>query len=175
MVFTLGLRHAFPLWQRGPALVQSSFVLASLASFRAGVVKTLFLATISIVDPSQFSLSDRIAIANANYGRDFGWHVLSGLGEPLAALTDHHDVDMFWSSYVVTPLDGHTSTLTEGFWNRDCHRIRNIKYPKFVAETFGHFDPQTTRATIRAGYIHVSFTRLDRVRSPWWFFRRWLK
>jgi hypothetical protein len=175
MVFTLGLRHTFSLWQRGLALVQFLVVQASLASFRAGVVETLFSATISIVDPSQFSLSDRIAIANANYGRDFGWHVLSGLGEPLAALTDHHDVDMFWSSYVVAPLDGHTSTLTEGFWNRDCHRIRSIKYPNFVVETFGHFDPQTTRATIRAGYINVSFTWFDRVRSPWWFFRRWLK
>ena len=40
MVFTLGLRHTFQLCQRGLALVQFPVVQTSLASFRAGVVKT---------------------------------------------------------------------------------------------------------------------------------------
>ncbi|EGF27111.1 hypothetical protein RBWH47_03197 [Rhodopirellula baltica WH47] len=35
MVFTLGLRHTFVVWQRSLALVQSFAVLASSASFRA--------------------------------------------------------------------------------------------------------------------------------------------
>ena len=35
MVFTLGLRHTFALWQRALALVQFPVVQASLASFRA--------------------------------------------------------------------------------------------------------------------------------------------
>ena len=35
MVFTLGLRHTFPVWRRGLALVQSSLAHTSLASFRA--------------------------------------------------------------------------------------------------------------------------------------------
>ena len=39
MVFTLGLRHTFRVWQRGLALVQFPVVQASFASFRA-VVKT---------------------------------------------------------------------------------------------------------------------------------------
>ena len=40
MVFTLGLRHTFALWQRALALVQSLVVQSSLASFRGVVVKT---------------------------------------------------------------------------------------------------------------------------------------
>ncbi len=40
MVFTLGLRHTFPLWQRAMTLVQFLFVQTSLASFRGGVAKT---------------------------------------------------------------------------------------------------------------------------------------
>ncbi|TWU22362.1 hypothetical protein Pla52o_34180 [Novipirellula galeiformis] len=35
MVFTLGLRHTFLGWSRGPALVQFLVVQTSFASFRA--------------------------------------------------------------------------------------------------------------------------------------------
>jgi len=127
------------------------------------------------VDPAQLTLSDRIAIAEASYGRDFGWHVLSNRDEPLATLTDPQYAEMFWNSYIVTPLKGHVITQTEDFWYPDCHRIRNIGYPEIVVDTFGHYDAETNRATIRADYINVYFTRTDRLRAPLWFLRRWLK
>ena len=128
-----------------------------------------------IVDSPQLSLTDRITIADASYGREFGWHVLSNRDEPLATLTDPRYADMFWTSYIVTPLDGHEVTQTEDFWFPDCHRIRNIGYPNFVVEIFGNFDPQTSRATIRLDYINVDFTWADRLRAPLWFLRRWFK
>ena len=126
------------------------------------------------MDPSQLSFSDRIIIAEANYGRDFGWHVLSDRAEPLATLTDPRSVDMGWNAYIVTPLDDHTFTQTEGFWHPECHRIRNIAYPDFVVDTYGHYDPETNRATIRFDCINVNFTWADRLRAPLWFFRQWL-
>ena len=128
-----------------------------------------------IVDPTQLTLSDRIAIADANYGRDFGWHVLSDCDEPLATLTDPQFAELSWTAYTVTPVDSHTITQTKGFWYPDCHRIRNISYPDFVVETFGHYDAETNRATIRLDYINVDFTWSDRLRDPLWFFRRWFK
>ena len=128
-----------------------------------------------IVNPTQLTLSDRIAIVDADYGRDFGWHVLSERDEPLAILTGAQYADMFWNAYLVTPLDGHTITQTEGFWHPDCHRIRNIGYPDFVVDTFGHYDPETNRATIRFDYIKVGFTWADSFRAPLWFLRRWFK
>ena len=121
---------------------------------------------------SQLSLADRMAIVDADYGRDFGWHVLSSNGEPVAMLTDCAAADMFWNSYLVTPLTDHTSILTEGFWHPDCHRIRNIRYPDFVIETFGHLDTDSNRVTLRSTYIKIDFTWLDRARAPLWFLRR---
>ena len=55
------------------------------------------------MNPTQLTLSDRIAIVDADYGRDFGWHVLSERDEPLAILTDAQYADMFWNAYLVTP------------------------------------------------------------------------
>ena len=128
-----------------------------------------------IVDSLQLSRTERIAIADASYGREFGWHVLSDRDEPLATLTDPRFADMFWTSYIVTPLDGKAVAQTEEFWFPDCHRIRNIGYPDFVVEIFGKFDPRTDRATIRFDYINVEFTWADRLRSPLWFLQRWFK
>ena len=56
------------------------------------------------MDTPQLSLTDRITIADASYGREFGWHVLSDRDEPLATLTAPRYADMFWTSYIVTPL-----------------------------------------------------------------------
>lgn len=130
--------------------------------------------TTIIADPMQLSHTERIAIANANYGRDYGWHVLSECDEPLATLTDPQYAEMFWTSYLVTPLDGHIATQTKAFWYPDCHRIRNIRYPAFVVNTFGHFDPKTNRATIRFDYLNVEFNWTDFLRSPLWCLRSWL-
>ena len=74
-------------------------------------------------------LSDRIAIADANYGRDFGWHVLSTRDAPLATLTEHQYVDMFWTSYLVTSLDENSVTQTNDFWRSASHRIRTFAIP----------------------------------------------
>ena len=121
---------------------------------------------------SQLSLADRMAIVVANFGRDFGWHVLSSDDEPLAALTECTSVDMFWNSYLVTPLAGHTATLTESFWHPDRHNIRNIRYPNFIVQAFGHFDCESNRVTLRSTYISVDFSWLERLRAPLWFLRR---
>jgi hypothetical protein len=125
------------------------------------------------LEPTQLSFSDRIAIADASYGRDFGWHLLSARDEPLATLTDPQFADMFWTTYIVTPLDGHAITQTEGFWHPDCHRIRNIRYPNFVVDTFGHYDAETSRATVRFDYIKLDFKWTDILRAPLWFLRHW--
>ena len=127
------------------------------------------------MDQTRLTLSDRIAIAEASYGRDFGWHVLSDHDEPLATLTDPQYADMFWNAYIVTPLNDHTITQTEDFWHPACHRIRNIAYPDFVVDTFGRYDSETNRATIRFDYICVDFTWADRLRAPLWFLRHWLR
>ena len=50
MVFTLGLRHTFALWQRALALVESLAVQPSLASLRTGVVKTFRYVPLSSGD-----------------------------------------------------------------------------------------------------------------------------
>lgn len=125
------------------------------------------------MDPFQLSLSDRIAIVESNYGREFGWYVLSDCDEPLATLTNPQFADMFWTAYTVTPVDGQTITQTERFWNEDCHRIRNIGYPDFVLESFGHYDSETNCATIRFDYINVDFAWSNWLRAPLWSFWRW--
>ena len=51
MVFTLGLRHTFPLWQRELALVHFLVVQALFRFVRGGVVKTFRYVT--LVLPSQ--------------------------------------------------------------------------------------------------------------------------
>ncbi|MFK7821590.1 MAG: hypothetical protein AB8G99_22955 [Planctomycetaceae bacterium] len=121
--------------------------------------------------PTQLPLSDRIAIADA----DFGWQVLSASDKPLATLTNPQCAEMFLTSYIVTPLDGYTVAQSEDFWYPNCHRIRNIGYPDFVVDTFGHFNPQTNRATLRFAYINVDFNWADRLCAPMWFLRRWFK
>ncbi|PHQ34000.1 hypothetical protein CEE69_16990 [Rhodopirellula bahusiensis] len=127
------------------------------------------------MDPTQLTFSDRFAIVDANYGREFGWHVLSDSDEPIATLTDPQFADMFWTAYTLTPVDGHAVTQSEGFWHPDCHRIRNLGFPNFIVDTFGHYDPETNRVTIRFDYINVDFTWPDRFLAPLWFLRRWFK
>ena len=121
---------------------------------------------------SQLPLADRMAIVDADFGRDFGWYVLSSDDQPLAALTESVSAEMFWNSYLVTPLAGHDVTLTEAFWYPDSQRIRNIRYPNFVVETFGHFDCESNRVTLRSTNINVEFSWLERLRAPLWFLRR---
>ncbi|WP_146390361.1 hypothetical protein [Allorhodopirellula solitaria] len=122
---------------------------------------------------NKLSLSDRLSIVDADYGRDFGWHVLSPAGDPVAKLSDPEFTDTFWTSYVVTPIAGQDETLTAAFWSVDCHRIRNIAFPCCLVDTFGHFNIATRRVTLRSAYIRVQFSWFDRIRKPLWFVRRW--
>ena len=117
--------------------------------------------------PHSLSLADRKRIVDANYGRDFGWHVLSPADIALATLSEWKDI-----SYLVTPLDGHHETLTADFWYPDCHRLRNLSYPEFIVDVFGHLHSETNRVTFRYDYICVDFGWLDHLRSPLWFLLR---
>lgn len=120
-----------------------------------------------------FSLADRKRIVDANYGRDFGWHVLSHSGEPIAELRDAQaGSEMFWTRYQVIPLYGHTEVLTESFWYPECQRLSNIAFPNFIVSTFGRFDPASNRVDLRSTYIPVDFKWLDWLRSPRWMLRR---
>ena len=124
----------------------------------------------------KLSLRQRIEIVEANYGREWGWEVLSEEDEPLATLTEPGAPDaydgMFWTSYIITPINKNDQTQTEEFWYPDCHRIRSIRYPSYIVDTFGHYNPERNRATIRFDYILVSFNWIDRVRAPLWFWFR---
>ena len=120
---------------------------------------------------AQFSFIDRKRIVDANDGRDFGWHVLSIDDAPLATLTDCRWAEMFWDSYLVTPVGDHAETLTADFWYPDCHRLRSLEFPEIVVDVFGHFDAGSNSVTLRGGYHKVKFSWLDRLRSPVWFAR----
>lgn len=120
-----------------------------------------------------FSLADRKRIVDANYGRDFGWHVRSKSDEPIAELRDAQaGSEMFWTSYQVIPLSGHNEVHTESFWYPDCQRISNIAFPHFILSTFGRFDPASCRVELRSTHIPVDFKWVDWLRSPRWMVRR---
>ena len=132
--------------------------------------------TMDAATPRNECLRQRIAILESNEGRNSGWFVLSPSNEPIATLTDCCCwVEMFWDSFLVTPLDGHDETLTHAFWYPACHQLRNIEFPNYETEVFGHFEPESNRVTLRFAYIPVNFNWLDRLRAPHWFLRQFLR
>ena len=104
----------------------------------------------------KLSKADQRRIIEANYGRDFGWNVLSSTDTPIATLTDCRWFDMFWDSYLVTPLGGHDETLTTQFWYPDCHFLQNIEFPSVTVEAFGRLDEETNRAVLRCAYYNAT-------------------
>jgi hypothetical protein len=70
----------------------------------------------------------RLALFEANYGREFGWFVEKD-GVVLAALTDPRFEDMFWYSYDVEPVAQRPAqgeaVFTAEFWNQPGLVFRN--------------------------------------------------
>jgi len=110
--------------------------------------------------------SERIAIAESCYGRDYGWTVESPDGESLADLVECRTEEMFWDSYRVIPAAAHPETLTVEFWYPDCHRFRNRHFRNYTIDSFGHFDATSSRVTLRSLYLNAIPTLLDKLRSP---------
>jgi hypothetical protein len=121
--------------------------------------------------PEKLSHRQRLAIAESSYGRDCGWYVESPAGEFLAELVEWRGAEMFWDSYSVVPIAGHSETLTQQFWYPARHRFRNRQFRDFVVNSFGHFDPSSARVTLRALYLPVTLNLIDKFRAPLRYWR----
>lgn len=109
----------------------------------------------------------RLQVVRSNWGRDLGWFV-ELQGQRVALLTDPQWADMFWVSYLITPLtdDPGVRALLEKpefWWSEDVRfRSRGIDFVAPFAFGAGA-GPSSGRIAMRGLYFVPRLTWFDRV------------
>ena len=107
----------------------------------------------------------RLALARSNWGRDSDWFV-EVRGQRVALLTDPQWAEMFWVSYLITPLteDPAVRTLMEtpDFWWSEDVEFRNRALDLVAPFAFGsQAGASTDRIAMRGLYFSPRLTWTD--------------
>jgi len=115
----------------------------------------------------------RQRLIRSNYGRNCGWFV-EGRGQRLATLTEPQWAEMFWTSYLITPLTEDPTALarlaTPEFWWGEDVPFRNREFDFMAPFALGAgAGPAAGRIAMRGLYFNVGLTWLD---PAWLFYER---